>query len=127
MSDTILLGEMPMEKVYDSIPQDILDACDKLSTWMNDNGYRDWQLKGCADRKLVASLQRQLGESEGYLRTIESVVDFEKLQEVLNRHAEDHRYDNWSIEDTICKDCVDKDTCKYAGDPYCTDECLADK
>ena len=47
-------------KLYGEIPDDIMDAANKIEMWTKKNGWMKWCLGGIADRALVEDLQYRI-------------------------------------------------------------------
>jgi hypothetical protein len=48
---------MSCEKLSDLLPpQEIVNAAEKIREWMEENGYKNWQLNGVCDRRFVEKI-----------------------------------------------------------------------
>lgn len=46
------------------IPQEVLDAVEKVETFFETQGMRGWQFRGLADRRLVTELEWKIANME---------------------------------------------------------------
>jgi hypothetical protein len=46
------------------IPFEIIEAAQKVRTWMEINGFKNWQLGGICDRRMVIEMEEILGAIE---------------------------------------------------------------
>lgn len=57
-------------QIYDpslAVPTEISDAAITISHWMMKHGWREWELLGIADRKLVDKLRREIVRLENHI------------------------------------------------------------
>ena len=47
-----------IDNVLGLVPQDVLDAANRLEMWMHKNGHRYWRVGGVADRQFAEDYDR---------------------------------------------------------------------